>query len=238
MQSALIATAFISGLAAGPHCVVMCGAACAGVVRLVRAPAGGVAVLQPPVAGASGGMRAVAFHAGRAAGYAAAGAVAAAAVQAVAWAGEQVAALRPLWLLLHVGIFAWGLVMVAFGRQPFWAQRLIGGLATALRTVNGSTWRVVGTGVLWAAMPCGLLYSALMLAALGNGPVHGALVMTAFAAGSGLALALAPWLWERLQRRGASRREWGARLAGAVLAGVALKAVWHDLEQQILRWCQ
>lgn len=238
MQSALIATAFFAGLAAGPHCAVMCGAACGGVVRLVRAPVGGVATLQSPVASTSAGTRALAFHAGRVAGYAAAGAVAAAAVQAVALASEQVAALRPLWLLLHVGIFAWGLVMVAFGRQPFWAQGLIGSLANALRSVNGSSWRVAGTGALWVAMPCSLLYSALMLAALGNSPVHGALVMAAFAAGSGLMLALAPWLWERLRGWGASRREWGARLAGAVLAAVALKAVWHDLQRQILLWCQ
>ncbi|MES1264850.1 MAG: sulfite exporter TauE/SafE family protein, partial [Variovorax sp.] len=48
MQSALLATAFVMGLAGGPHCVAMCGAACASVIRIVRAPAGGVAALQSP----------------------------------------------------------------------------------------------------------------------------------------------------------------------------------------------
>ncbi|MEO5736925.1 MAG: sulfite exporter TauE/SafE family protein, partial [Variovorax sp.] len=31
MQTALAASAFLMGLAGGPHCVAMCGAACAGV---------------------------------------------------------------------------------------------------------------------------------------------------------------------------------------------------------------
>lgn len=239
MQSALVVTAFLTGLAAGPHCVVMCGAACAGVVRLVRAPVGGVAAL-PPAAPALSPVfwRAVAFHGGRIAGYAAAGAVAATAMQGLAQAGAHVAVLRPFWMLLHVGIFAWGVLMMVCGRQPFWAQGLGRGLSNALRRATGSVGRAFGVGALWVAMPCGLLYSALLMAALGNGPVEGASVMAAFASGSGLALWLAPWLWQRLRGMGTSRREWGARIAGGVLAAVALQAVWHDLQDQILLWCQ
>lgn len=237
MQTALVGTALLMGLVGGPHCVAMCGAACTGVIRIVRAPMGG------GVAALSAGPRtlpaAVAFHAGRVAGYAAAGAVAAAAVQSLGLVSEQVAMLRPLWVLLHVFVLAWGLLLAAFGRQPPWAHRLGRVLAARLRPLTGSALGVLATGALWVSMPCGLLYSALMLAGLATGPVQGALVMAVFALGSGVSLVLAPWLWERL-RSGASaaRRELGTRIAGGLLAAVALQALWMDLSYQIDIWCR
>ncbi len=235
-QSALAGTALLMGLAGGPHCVAMCGAACAGVIRIVRAPSqGSVAALEGFPRSSAG---AVAFHAGRVAGYAAAGAVAAAAVQSVAFASAYVAALRPAWVLLHVFVLAWGLMLAALGRQPLWAHRVGRLLAARLRPLTGSAFGVLATGALWVTMPCGLLYSALMLASLANGPVQGAFVMALFAAGSGVSLVVAPWLWQRLRWRfSASRKEWGTRLAGAVLALVALQALGIDLRRQIELWC-
>jgi sulfite exporter TauE/SafE len=236
MQTALAGTALLMGLAGGPHCVAMCGAACAGVIRIVRAPeGGGVATLS---AGMREGPASWIFHAGRVAGYAAAGAVAAAAVGSLAFASEHVAALRPLWVLLHVFVLAWALLLAALGRQPLWARRIGRSLAARLRPATGSMPGLLGVGALWVAMPCGLLYSALMLAGLANGPVQGALVMALFAAGSGVSLVLAPWLWQRMGRGAdAVRREWGTRVAGGLLAAVALQALWTDLSRQILVWC-
>ena len=122
MQTALAGTALLMGLAGGPHCVAMCGAACAGVIRIARAPeGGGVATLS---SGVRDGSASWVFHAGRVAGYAAAGAVAAAAVGSLAFASEQVAALRPLWVLLHVLVLAWALLLAALGRQPLWARHV------------------------------------------------------------------------------------------------------------------
>ncbi|RZI63464.1 MAG: sulfite exporter TauE/SafE family protein [Variovorax sp.] len=235
MQTALVGTALLMGLAGGPHCVAMCGAACAGVIRIVRAPSGGgVAALPMPALSTS-----LAFHAGRLAGYAAGGAIAASAVQSLAFASEHVAALRPLWLLLHIFVFAWGVVLAVAGRQPLWAHALGRLAVSGLRPLAGSRWGVLATGALWLSMPCGLLYSALMLAALGNGALEGGVVMAAFAAGSGVSLLLAPWLLQRLRAGfGVARRAWGTRFAGAVLAAVALQAVWHDLSRQIAIWCQ
>ncbi len=237
MQTALAGTALLMGLVGGPHCVAMCGAACAGVIRIVRAPAGGgTATLSasPRTLSAT-----AAFHAGRIAGYAAAGAVAAAAVQSLGFASEQVSALRPLWVLLHVFVLAWGVMLAALGRQPVWAHRIGRALAARLRPLTGSMVGVLATGALWVSLPCGLLYSALMLAGLANGPVQGALVMALFAVGSGVSLVLAPWLWQRL-RTGAdgARKAWGTRLAGGLLAAVALQAVWIDLSRQIEIWCR
>ncbi|MDM0072252.1 sulfite exporter TauE/SafE family protein [Variovorax sp. J31P207] len=236
MQSALLATAFVMGLAGGPHCVAMCGAACAGVIRIVRAPAGGVAALQSPGRSLPAGAL---FHVGRVAGYAAAGAVAAAAAQGLAQAGQQVSALRPAWLLLHVFVFAWGLLLAASGRQPAWAHRFGRWASARLQPMTRSPFGVLAAGALWVALPCGLLYSALMLAALGNGVLEGAAVMALFAAGSAVSLLLAPWLWQRLRSgAGMLSQQWGTRLAGAMLAGVALQALWLDLAHQVEAWCR
>ena len=39
MSATLAVTALLMGLAGGPHCAAMCGAACGGLVRLGAAPA-------------------------------------------------------------------------------------------------------------------------------------------------------------------------------------------------------
>ncbi len=238
MQTALAGTALLMGLAGGPHCVAMCGAACAGVVRLVRPPAGGGVATWAPPAAAGGSAATVALHAGRLLGYAAGGAVAAATVQSLGAASAHVAALRPLWVLLHVFVFGWGAVLAIMGRQPLWAHQVGRRVAGWLRPLSGSLRGVFAAGVLWLAMPCGLLYSALMLAALGNGPWQGAVVMAAFAAGTSVSLVAAPWLWRNLRGRlDAARQTWGTRVAGGLLAAVAVQAIWMDVWRQVEVWC-
>jgi sulfite exporter TauE/SafE len=236
MQEVFFGSALLMGLAGGPHCVAMCAAPSAGVIRLVRVPEGAAAGVN---CGGSSGSGTLAFHAGRIAGYAAAGAVAAVAMQSVGLASERVAALRPLWVLLHVAVLFWGLSLAVLGRQPLWAHRIGGVLSARLRLFSGSPFGLLAVGALWVSMPCGLLYSALMLAALASGPAQGAAVMAVFAAGSGLSLILAPWLWERIRTGGvgAARKEWGGRIAGGLLVAVALHAVWADLSHQIEIWC-
>lgn len=234
MQTALAGTALLMGLAGGPHCVAMCGAACAGVIRIVRAPAGGVAALQP----AAPSLPAAVFHAGRVAGYAAAGAAAAATMQGLVLASVHLSALRPAWVLLHVFVLAWGALLAVSGRQPVWAHRVGRWAAARLRPMTRSAFGVLAAGALWVAMPCGLLYSALMLAALSNGVLEGAAVMALFALGGAVSLLVAPWLWQRLRSgAGLVSQQWGTRLAGAMLAAVALQALWMDLAHQIKIWC-
>lgn len=232
MQLALAGAALLMGLAGGPHCVAMCGAASSAVIRIVPLPAAGQGAM--PALAAPG-----AFHVGRIASYAAAGAAAAASVDSLALASAQVAALRPLWVLLHVFVFAWGAMLAVTGRQPLWARRIGRSLESRLRPHAGGTGLgVLATGLLWVALPCGLLYSALMLAGLGNGAVEGAALMGLFAVGSGLSLVIGPWLWRRLRLAGVEGRQtWGARVAGVLLASVAVQALWSDLVRQIDAWC-
>jgi len=232
MQTAWAGAALLMGLAGGPHCVAMCGAASAAVIRIVPVAAGGH--------GGTAFAAPAAFHLGRIASYAAAGAIAAASVDSLAQASAQVAALRPLWMLLHVFVFAWGAMLAVAGRQPVWAQRVGRTLEARLRPLAGGTpLGLLAAGALWVAMPCGLLYSALLLASLGNGPLQGGLAMMSFAIGSCISLVLAPWLWQRLRWGGTGRLQaWGARLAGVLLAAVALQALWSDLGHRIADWCR
>lgn len=98
--------------------------------------------------------------------------------------------------------------------------------------------RAAAIGSLWAAWPCGLLQSALVVASLTQGAVAGAMAMAAFAATSSGGLLLAPWLWQRLGQSGAVKAEqWAIRAAGALLACAALWALGHGLWSRVLAYC-
>jgi uncharacterized protein len=223
MSTPLALSALLMGLAGGPHCVAMCGAACAGLVRLGSAS-------QPHSLWA--------FHGGRLAGYSLAGAAAAYAVQGFAWLTTHSAALRPVWTLFHLAVLAWGLLLVAQARQPMWVSSAGRSVWSRVRPVAAARGGVFATGALWAFMPCGLLYSALLVASLSGGPLEGALSMALFALGSGLSLVLAPRLLARLQQAGNRlKKDWGTRVAGLLLVATALWALWMDLAHRIAVWC-
>jgi hypothetical protein len=238
MFTALGVSALLMGMAGGPHCVAMCGALCGALTRGNSAgTVGGGQVIsfsRPGTAAASG-----ALHAGRVAGYAAAGALAAATARGLGEASAQLAVLRPVWTLLHVGILCWGLVLAVAGQPPRWSRQAGSLLARRLRTVTGSVAGLFATGLAWTAMPCGLLYSALMLAALAEGPAQGASVMAVFAAGGVASLVVAPWAWARVRWLDRSLRgRAGTRIAGLLLAASGGHAVWADLQRQIEVWCR
>jgi sulfite exporter TauE/SafE len=87
-------------------------------------------------------------------------------------------------------------------------------------------------------MPCGLLYSALLVASLSGGPLQGAVAMALFAAASSLGLVLAPQVLARIRSAGNRlRQDWGTRAAGGLLAATAVFALWMDLSEQIAVWC-
>jgi len=224
MTGTLATTALLLGLAGSPHCAVMCGALQAG-----AAQRGGVASL--------GGS--LALQLGRLVGYAAAGAAVAASAGALARLGDASSALRPVWTMLQVGAFAFGLALLLTGRVPAWlgawraARRGATLGAATIRFVARvpATARAAGAGVCWVALPCGLLQSALIVAALASGPAEGGFVMAAFAAGSSAGLLIVGTLWRRLGGAGAvwARPTLPVRLAGLLLAGAAAWALWHGL---------
>ena len=222
MQSSLAVTAVLMGLAGGPHCVAMCGAACAGLAQ---------------AAGPRQRQSLTAFQIGRLIGYSLLGAVAAAGMQALGWLTVQSAVLRPVWSLLHVTAMLLGVLLMLTARQPAWLDQSARRLWQRVRAFHDRRARAAPwiLGLLWAFMPCGLLYSALMLAALTGAPTEGALTMALFALGSSVSLWAGPWLWLRLQTLGDGA--WGMRLAGAALFSVSAWGLWMGLVHQQAPWC-
>ncbi|MBK8666190.1 MAG: sulfite exporter TauE/SafE family protein [Burkholderiales bacterium] len=222
MQTSLAVTALVMGLAGGPHCIAMCGAACAGIGQ----------------AAAPRSTRAIGvFQAGRLLGYSALGALAAATMQGLGWLTIQSAALRPVWTMVHVAAVLLGLLLLVQARQPVWLELGARRVWTRVRAATQSMGLAApfGLGVAWALLPCGLLYSALLVATLAGSVGGGALVMALFALGSGVSLWLGPWLLLRLGRSG--RDAWGMRIAGLALLLTAAWGLWMGLAHDQAPWC-
>lgn len=260
MNTALVVSAVLLGLAGTPHCAVMCAAPCAALVGQRRSRA-------LPL-----------FLLARLTGYAAVGAVVASGMQLLGQWAQLARALQPVWAAVHLAMAGLGLWMIWYGRQPQWRGLRwrqpapagfaglpgmvgmvgLGGLAGSAQGVpmHGPVpssepppgalrqWLApLAAGSAWVALPCGLLQSALLLAALSNDAASGALAMAGFAAASSLGLVGGPWLWRWSRRSGASRLgRWPldqvlARLAGAVLLLASGWALGHGVWQRIAAWC-
>jgi uncharacterized protein len=87
-------------------------------------------------------------------------------------------------------------------------------------------------------MPCGLLYSALLVASLQANPLNGAVSMAAFALGTSLTLFFAPLLWLKL-KDGVKwlTEDMSMRLAGLLLCVFSSVAVYMDVVHQNKIWC-
>ncbi|OOG50413.1 sulfite exporter TauE/SafE family protein [Polaromonas sp. C04] len=222
MQTSLAVTALLMGLVGGPHCLAMCGAACAGLGQ---------------AAGARPSLAMGTFQLGRLLGYSALGAVAAASLQGVGWLSTQSAALRPVWTLFHVAAVVMGLALLWRARQPVWLEAPARKVWSKVRAVNAA-WGHGGPlviGALWTFLPCGLLYSALLVAALTSRPLEGAAVMALFALGSSVSLMAGPWLLLHLRGDGSGR--WGIRVAGMALAATSGWALWMGFAHNTAPWC-
>ncbi|WP_310390052.1 sulfite exporter TauE/SafE family protein [Roseateles sp.] len=239
LDLALAGSALLMGLAGTPHCLAMCGAASTGAI------------------GANGASRAaiLSFQIGRLLSYAVAGALAAASVGLLAEWGQASALLRPVWVLLHVAAFLLGVALLWRGRQPAWlegvGQKLSRSIAPEVMmpagglkgggTVIGRPARAGLIGLAWAAWPCGLLQSALLVAALASGPAQGAAVMAVFAMASGLGLVLGPLLWVKLRGQaggGDVGMRLAVRLSGLGLAAASAWALGHGVWLQIVEFCR
>lgn len=234
MLASLLLTAFVMGLAGGPHCIAMCGAACS---AMQSSP-------NPHIQFTP--LRLVhtipwSFYLGRLIGYGLLGALAASSLRGLAWLSSQSGVFQPLWTFSHTLIFAWGLLLLVTGQQPHWAVqggRQVWGWIRQ-HTAHARLGYLL-TGMVWALLPCGLLYSAVLLASLQSHWLQGALVMVAFALGSATILAMAPLVWQGGQH---SLPRWfsesaGMRLSGMILVLLSVFALWMDLMHHDKLWCQ
>jgi uncharacterized protein len=231
---ALLAAAVMLALAGLPHCLAMCGACSAAVT------AGGAAATRSAAT--------IGLFGGRLVAYATAGALASAGLGGLRTLAALHPLLQPLWVLMHAAALGLGLWMLVAGRLPRGVERL--GSAVAAR--RAAAWQPValyssgglqlraaagagGIGLAWVAWPCGLLQSALVLAALASGPAAGAAVMAAFAAVSAPALLFGPALLAWHRRRG--HGGWPLRLAGLTIVATSGWALGHGLWQRVAQAC-
>ncbi len=226
MTLALATSAFLLGLAGGPHCAVMCGALQAGVAHRATTRATQRAALW--------------LQLGRLIGYAAAGALVTASVSALSSMGSGTPLLKPIWSIFQVSALAFGVALLATGRVPVWLSRLTLRRSQPQPQPNNavrfmrrapSGLKAAGAGACWAVMPCGLLQSALIVAALSNTALQGAGVMSAFAIGTSISLFAVTSAWGFA---GAAAPRWArptlsVRLAGALLAASSTFALLHGL---------
>lgn len=212
----LLAAAFVTGLLGSAHCLGMCG----GLSGLFAVNAS-VASLRAQV------PRAFAYNTGRVVSYALLGVVVAALGQTIVNAAPTFAApvrLASGLLIVIVGLqvaFGWRfLAPVEKAGAKIWNR--IAPAAKGFLPVT-SVPKALGLGLLWGWLPCGLVYSVLLLAATTANGAHGALVMIAFGIGTMPAMVLTGLSASRLAQFMSSRRL-GAGLL-IVLIGVLTLAM-------------
>ncbi|HNT39547.1 MAG TPA: sulfite exporter TauE/SafE family protein [Rubrivivax sp.] len=223
MNGALtLAAALLLGLAASGHCLVMCGGLSAAL---------GMATAR----GADGRPRAlllVTYQLGRTSSYALAGLLLAGTLGAIVGAMDSETLRRLLRALSAAALLLAALVAFGHVRDPGGAglgQRLWRRLAPLGRRLLpvASMPRAFAFGMVWGWMPCGFVYTVLVIATLQGDALYGAATMAAFGLGTLPAMLVAAFGAQRLAGFGAGI---GARkLAGFVLlasAGLTFAGPW------------
>jgi len=217
---AMLGAALVAGLAGSLHCLGMCG---------------GIAGALGMRATGSNGLRSAAavaaHHLGRLASYALAGA-------AAGGAGAGLGALIDPgrvgpWLRIAAGAF---IILIGLRIAFRWnlmagLERLGGRLWARLAPAAGRLARgdgltaSFGLGALWGFLPCGLVYSMLLLAAMSGSAVAGALVMAAFGVGTLPSMATSSFLSSRATHWFSTPFSRGAAAVLLIAFGVATAAM-------------
>lgn len=233
MDGALVATAALMGLGGAWHCALMCG-------PLVSCGTG-----------AAGKRQTLWWLMGRTVGYTAVGAALA---SAASWGSNFVlrggaGPLSPwlsVWALAHAAALSLGVFLLWQGRQPLWLATLGQRSVTTSPAVvwvgrQPSGWPLAAGGLAWAALPCGLLQSAWVVAALAPSAWAGAASMAAFSLASAPGVLLGPALLAAWRRRPASAAvDWRSRLtrlSGLLLCLASGWALGHGLWVHMRDFC-
>jgi uncharacterized protein len=207
----LAAAAFIAGLLGGVHCAGMCGGIAGSLAIAARGPTL---------------ARQLAFNAGRIGSYAVAGMVVGMLGGLGQLAGPVLFAQTAMFALANVMILMLGLYIAGWGHAVLRLER-VGGvvwrrvepLARRFMPID-TTPKAFGAGLAWGWVPCGLVYTMLMLALASGSAAGGAAIMAAFGLGTLPTLLAAGLAAQRLM---AIRRAPGLRqAAGSILIALAI----------------
>lgn len=206
---------FIAGATTSVHCALMCGA-----INAAQLRAHGSVPLRRAL---------LLVHGGRVAGYALLGALAGALGGRLALWLPAEAIGRALQALAALALVAAGLQQLTKRGQIHFSHG--GCAATREKKMDLTPFSLLAHGLLWALVPCGILYTVLLLGALTTSAASGALLLGAFGLGtvplmgiSGGALALAARPADGRRLRQAS----GALLVALGLAAVLMVAIGPD----------
>jgi len=216
--------ALIAGLAASAHCFAMCGGI-AGALGM-HAQTSGMRVGAVGIASA--------YQLGRIAGYTLAGAI-------VGFVGAQASQLLDLVQLGSVLRIASGVLILLLGLRLLvrwnalkWIEQLGARFWIKLRpfvqfaSVRSGTAQPLVMGLLWSLLPCGLVYSMLLLAAMSESTLSGATIMLAFGAGTFPSMFSTSLLATRVQRHLSHP---AVRIAsGILMVGIGVWMVWLALQ--------
>jgi uncharacterized protein len=221
-MTALVATAFLVGLAGGVHCMAMCG----GIVAALS--------LREPAPGRRprGLARQIGYSAGRVVSYACAGAIAGGLGGLGILYGGLLPARLILLVLANALIILLGLYLAGLGTAVLALERAGSAAWLALTRLGArlapaeTPGRAVAVGLAWGWIPCGLVYSVLATALVSGSALRGAAVMAAFGLGTLpnlLAAGLAAWKLRDFTRR--PRVRLAAGLAVVLLGVVGLARI-------------
>ncbi len=222
-HSAPLITAFLVGLLGGVHCIGMCG----GIV--------GTLTLGLPSAtrdrlAAQLGFH-LAYNLGRVAGYTLAGALAGAAGTLLLQIGPLQQAQRALYGVAAVFMIALGLYLGGWWQGLTWLERVGSPLWRRLEPLGRrllpvrTPWQALGLGLIWAWIPCGLVYSVLIWSVSAGSAGQGAALMLAFGLGTLPNLLGISLLVGAAARLG--ERPWVRRSAGLLVLGFGVYALWQ-----------
>lgn len=214
MTGALIAAALAAGFFGSTHCIAMCGA----IVLLFEgqnsAPRGRT-------------LNRLAYNAGRMLFYITLGAIAGASGALLMSAFAEglnllrfAAGVLIILLGLNLALDWQALRFLEVAGASLWKR--LSPLARHVLPIR-SAGAAIGAGFLWGALPCGLVYSAVALAATGGSALSGGIVMFAFWLGTLPALLLAGASAARLNHWKA--RPQYRRVAGAIMIAFGLIAL-------------
>ncbi|MEM7611526.1 MAG: sulfite exporter TauE/SafE family protein [Pseudomonadota bacterium] len=177
MHETLIAAAFVAGFAGSGHCLGMCGP----IVGLMEST---------PLDRLSPAARRTGYQLGRLIFYVSLGSFAAFAsatitqpmgVQHVTMLLRILAAVILMLIGVKLVLNRDSLKFLDRAGRRLW--QLLSPLTRHVLPMDNFV-KAIGGGFLWGALPCGLVYSAVAIAAVTASPLHGALVMLAFWAGT------------------------------------------------------
>ena len=220
MQEFSFFAVLLTGLLGGVHCAGMCG----GIV--------GAFSLQLPGSGPRFSYH-LAANLGRLASYVIAGLIAGALGSTSVFLSQLFPAEKMLYVLANLVLVALGLHLAGI-----WSGVLI------LESAGGGVWRrlqplfkkllpirsmpqAFGAGMVWGWLPCGLVYSVLIMALASGSAMQGGMTMLAFGLGTLPNLLLMGLFASQLQRWLARR---GVRLAaGLIIVALGVTGLVHGL---------